>query len=482
MNPVAQRENARTLAAALGIAETDATELLNVSVAITFSLNDTLSAECANHIQRLLSRTIKGVALNPSDKSQRFAAEVVIGESAPRFKGRQVFVSIGTEKILISSHPISISHGNIHPIGLLLGACYAVGAALRAALNNLLPFPSPEVLRVDLAEIFGEDLSLLYGPVFFDQAYLAGAGAIGNGFVCGLGAFDVAGQLHVTDDDTVTDGNLQRCVLFEAEHIGTPKANQLCKAVQLLLPKVATIPHTVRLQDVPTRFAGPWLKRLIVGVDSPRARRSLQTEIPQEVFDASTTGISEIVLHFHRQPTNGACMSCIYHQSPQEDAHERHVADALGVSVADVMETRISAATAERIWQRYPQLKPSALVGIAYDTLFKQLCSTAQLTSAEDRQVLTPFAFISAFAGALLAIEFVRRVHRGHDGLFNEWRVSPWSNPVMRRQRFLQKRADCQFCGDRLLASLAKQMCASSTSNRASENMICKPEGLGNAV
>jgi hypothetical protein len=102
VNPFAQRENARTLAAAVGIDETDATELLNVSVAITFSLNDVLSAECANHIQRLLSRTIKGVALNPLDKSRGFSAEVVVGESTPRFKGPHVFVNIGTEKILVA--------------------------------------------------------------------------------------------------------------------------------------------------------------------------------------------------------------------------------------------------------------------------------------------------------------------------------------------------------------------------------------------
>jgi molybdopterin/thiamine biosynthesis adenylyltransferase len=201
--------------------------------------------------------------------------------------------------------------------------------------------------------IVGDDLPLLYKPVFFDEAYLAGAGAIGNGFVYALGCFDVAGRLNIADDDSVTDGNLQRCILFEPEHIGTPKAGQLCAASKIALPKVTAIPHAVRLQDVPGRFAGPWLKLLIVGVDSPRARRSLQNEIPQEVFDASTTGISEVVLHFHRQPTNGACLSCIYHQSPQEDAHERHVAAALGVSVADVMETRISAAAAESICQRY---------------------------------------------------------------------------------------------------------------------------------
>jgi hypothetical protein len=195
-------------------------------------------------------------------------------------------------------------------------------------------------------------------------------------------------------------------------------------------------------------------------VDSPRARRSLQAEIPGQVFDASTTGIGEIVLHFHQQPTSGACMSCVYHQSPEEDAHERHVADTLGVSLSEVMQTRISSTAAEQICKRYPQFQPSDLAETAYDTLFKQLCSAAQL-NVEDRQVLTPFAFVSVLAGTLLAIEFVRRIQRGHKDLFNEWRVSPWSNLVMRRQRFLEKRRDCEFCGNPLLASVTKAFWAS---------------------
>ena len=72
--------------------------------------------------------------------------------------------------------------------------------------------------------------------------------------------------------------------------------------------------------------------------------------------------------------------------------------------------------------------------------------------------MLTPFAFVSVLAGAWLAIEFVRRVQRGHGELFNEWRLSPWSNPIMRRQRSLAKRAACEFCGDPLLQSLVEEM------------------------
>ena len=128
------------------------------------------------------------------------------------------------------------------------------------------------------------------------------------------------------------------------------------------------------------------------------------------------------------------------------------------MSLAEVREARISLSAAEKICQRYPHLNSSQLVGNAYDSLFKALCSTQSLKASEDRQVLAPFAFVSILAGTLLAIEFVRRIHRGHDGLFNEWRVSPWTNPVLRRRRFLEKNCACEFCGDKILARIAAEI------------------------
>src|SRR5438132_1530647 len=53
VNRIAHRENARTLAAALGIAEIEAAELLNIHVAITFDPKHPLNAQMAKHIQCL---------------------------------------------------------------------------------------------------------------------------------------------------------------------------------------------------------------------------------------------------------------------------------------------------------------------------------------------------------------------------------------------------------------------------------------------
>jgi len=456
MNKEANTENARTLAAALGIAEEKALELLSVTVAITYDASDTISVLFAGHVSKMVSRTIERVVLNGQGDSQKIAVELVIGSAEPKFATAHLFAAIGSNEVLIGHVPLALTIPSIHPVGILLGACYAVGAILKKAFNELLPFPSAQTLRINLAELLGNDLALLDSEVAFDEAYLAGAGAIGNGFIYGLSQFRASGLLQVVDDDAVSKGNLQRCIYFSDKHVGSPKSDILCEVISTVLPGIKAVPHKMRLQDVPAKKAGAWLKRLIVGVDSPRARRSLQSEIPGEVFDASTTGISEVVLHFNRQPTELACMGCIYYESPEEHAHEHHVADTLGVSIDDVRRERISPEAAKVIHLRNPQIPVSELEGLAYDTLFKRLCSTGKLMTAEGRQVLAPFAFVSVLAGTLLAIEFVRRIHNRTGDLFNEWHVSPWTNPVMRCRHVLRSNSNCEFCGNEVIARVAR--------------------------
>jgi len=72
-------------------------------------------------------------------------------------------------------------------------------------------------------------------------------------------------------------------------------------------------------------FGKPAVERLgffwIFGQLTARGHgEALLSEFPGEVFDASTTGISEVDLHFHKQPTTGPCLGCVYPHTPQEDA------------------------------------------------------------------------------------------------------------------------------------------------------------------
>jgi hypothetical protein len=182
-------------------------------------------------------------------------------------------------------------------------------------------------------------------------------------------------------------------------------------------------------------------------VDSRRARRRLQEELPLHVFDASTTGIAEAVLTFYTARSDHACMGCLYPLDHAEHAHEVHVASALGVSVEDVRTHYVSAHAASEIAARYPELPAKHLIGIAYDTLFKQLCSVGELKAGTTEQVLAPLAFVSALAGAYLALEFVLRVGRKDTTMpFNYWRISPWSSPVLELRDLRPRHPNCECC------------------------------------
>jgi hypothetical protein len=58
--------------------------------------------------------------------------------------------------------------------------------------------------------------------------------------------------------------------------------------------------------------------------------------------------------------------------------------------------------------------------------------------------VLTPFAFVSALAGALLAVELVRQTTASADT--NYWQVDPWRAPLARMRRKRSKVPNCEFC------------------------------------
>ena len=149
------------------------------------------------------------------------------------------------------------------------------------------------------------------------------------------------------------------------------------------------------------------IEKLVIGVDSRRVRRSLQSALPGTVFDASTTDVTEVVLHFNRQPTESACLSCVYPENERERKHEENVAEALGLTIEEVRAGYISSPVAAKICTKYTDLRPDDLVGRAFDTVYKELCGVGKLKTVGGHQVLAPFSFVSVLAGAYLAVEFV---------------------------------------------------------------------------
>jgi len=185
----------------------------------------------------------------------------------------------------------------------------------------------------------------------------------------------------------------------------------------------------------------------------------LQEEVPRDVYDASTSGIADVVLHFNSANTSGTCLACVYHEDRREAAHEEHVAAMLGITLEDVRETFLSEAAAARALSKHPDLAGRQLVGLACDTLFKELCATGSLGADSGQQVLAPLAFVSALAGAMLALEFVRRRFRGSPTApFTDWHLSPWCPPLIEGRRSRPPRDACTFCGRREVTAAVAEL------------------------
>lgn len=461
MKLTAQQENAKTLAATLGIDEDAAETLLDASILITVDSADEVGVQMARELELLLQRTVSAVVRDPNPTKQP-DVEVVIGNIAPRLRTKCLYIEIADDRIEIrETYQRKLCVSLIrHPALLLIGACFAAAKTLASYLSERFPFSVDEPLVLDYRAMFADDFDSLHVPVDLETVYLAGAGAVGNGFLYCLRHFDVQGTIHVVDPKKVKDGNLNRCMFYEKDDLGLQKAEQLCSKAQPFFKSATLIPRNYDLRELPESGVGSWLKRLVVTVDSRRARRSLQNEMPGQVYDASTTGIQEIVVHFNQQPASGkACMSCIYLEEEGELTHEQHVADLLGVGVEKVRENFIDNATAMEICRRYPQINPRTIDGTAYDSLFKQLCGQGELQVAADKHVLAPFAFVSVLAGAMLAVEMVRRVQKGQAAEpYNYWRLAPYNIPNI-RGRYSRARIDgCEFCDNPVKIECCNQL------------------------
>lgn len=452
MNRQALKENIRTLSQLVGLEEREAAELINSKVAVFFDEREELNAELAEFLISLLGRTVTVVDLRPADGTG-YDVTIRIGASP---EDADIYVAITDSELRITRELNgSTDSGSSNPIWALTAACYAAAQVMKFLVGDALKIPEVSDLRIDAKDIFGGSFNP-NEPFDLGVTWLVGAGAIGNAFVYALTLLNPNGILHIADPDHVDGGNLNRCVCFCEDDLRHNKAERLAEWAAPRMPSVKLVPHSEELAKVPERTDGAWLPRMVVAVDSRLARRNLQNEIPGEVFDASTTDIREFVLHFNRQPLNGsACLSCIYFNDAAEDAHAIHVAEALGVHLEDVRQQFVSANAAAKIAAKYPHVTVEEISGLAYDTLFKQMCGEGRLVASEDRQVFAPFAFVSVLAGVFLAIEFKRRLTNPADeGTYNYWKVSPWSAPVSRGKRVRRNRPGCQYCSDPVLGRL----------------------------
>jgi hypothetical protein len=334
----------------------------------------------------------------------------------------------------------------------LTTACYAAAGASKVLLGEAVHGPDQweafSILDFRQGKVeFDWDRTIDSGPLHF-----AGTGAVTNAALCALAAHNViAGDLTFIDHDVVEDGNLGRYVLFDKGDVGALKVEAAKKRLRQFGPTNAVDSIPLRFEEFfDQRYAKDpnfRVHRLLCAPDRRSIRRQFQSRLPRELCDAST-GPDQVVLHHNSFEKERARLACIYPETPDEDAHLRHVADVLNLPFDRVAagET-ISPQDAQRIVEKYPEIRAEKITGKAFDSVFRDLCSSGQLRAAS-QVVLAPFPFISGLAGVSLYFELVKSLRpevfsdfRG----YNYVQLNPFfpPNPDFREQR--PSRGNC-FC------------------------------------
>ncbi len=433
----AAQQNAMMLASLLDVGEAEAGERLKRTVLMTGEPG--WKSSWASEVGELLGRTVE-VTFEQRDAAPDL--EIIVGAASPQTDTRRLFADLGTVGAAISIEPIGRFVGEPHGLHAAAAACAVAAAAVQFVIDD----PALPVvrlpLRLDYAQL-GTPPGALARPIELRDAVMAGAGAVAHGFLRAARHLDVRGELAIIDPKVVQGGILNRCIYLQGEDISRDKAVVLAERAQPDFRELRLWPHVTDFKAYVGELGRP-PEAVFVTVDSRLVRRSIQLEVPHRIVDASTTDVRGVVVHSNMLPTDHACLACIYRHVPEENARERSIAEGLGVDLADVRGGLISEEVALRIVRTHPSIDPRAITGIAFDSLFRQLCAEQALATPEGRQVLAPFAFVSAWAGVLMAVEMLR----SFAGITstNYWSVDPWNLPIARGRTLRPRHPECQFC------------------------------------
>lgn len=434
----AAQQNAMMLASILGVGEDEANERLQRTVLVTAPPG--WKAAWAADVGELLARTVQ-VRFDPGNSPPDL--ELIVGGAEPRTTARRRFADLDASRAVVGETPKQVGATEPHGLYRAAAACTVAAATVQAVIDD----PALPLIRLPMRLEFsqlGIPTGALARPLQLDNAVLAGAGAVAHGFLRALRHLDVRGELSIVDPKCVQPGVLNRCLYLIDEDIRRDKAAALSARAQADFPRLRLTPRVMDFKAHVASLVGP-PETVFVTVDSRLVRRSIQLEAPHRIVDASTTDVRGVVVHSNVLPTDQACLACIYRHVPEEHARERSIAEGLGLDLFDVRGGLITAPIAERIVKTHPSISPAAIVGLAFDSLFRQLCSEQALATPEGRQVLAPFAFVSAWAGVLMVVEALRSFAGTST---NYWSVDPWNLPLARSRTLRPRHPDCQFCSN----------------------------------
>lgn len=444
-------ENLLTLKHILNIDEDKAILLLNKKIIVT-SHSTSQGSAASNSLVQFLEKSFQCIT-QEIDHQVQYDLEIILGNHLPRTNHSQkIYIYWNDYSLNISSKNQGAIDGSLHPILLKLGMAYACGPIFcQLTEEKYLGLGEKNSIELNFLKYFDNDLSFLTTEIDVGLMHLAGLGATGTWLLEGCSLLNLKGEIKGYDEDVVSEGNTQRTP-YRISQVGQKKVYAYQSIFSPLNQELKFTPIPNRIQKDVSK-TNELINKLISCVDSRRARRNIQDLAPRYIFDCSTTDISAVTLFFSKLDSNQACLACLYYENIQENARTLDLASTLGIEVEEAKELNISQVTASKIVLSYPSFIPEEIIGIPYDTFYKQLCSQGKLRASKDNssdtinETLAPLCHVSVIAGLLLAIEIARRHAIGLDKLteWNYWPLSPWSEPQIKMATTLNVREQCTF-------------------------------------
>lgn len=344
---------------------------------------------------------------------------LVVGTTKiPAVEGRKVLYvgSNGWIASISESKPVGSGiTGN--PLGAGAAACIAAANVFRSLFTQAPRDSYVSLSLLDLDPAAEQPGNPSVEGLNFGQVFLVGAGAIGNGFLWALSRSVVTGQLAVVDHDKVDLGNMQRYVLSVRSDEGRRKteiAQDIFQNHHGIL--ICPVPH--RWEDLMDGLHDDQWKfeRVVVALDSPEDRISVQASLPRWIVNGWTQG-GEVGVSRHDFLGDQACMACLYVPRQEVPHEDQLIAEALGFPshqhrmVREMIETGqgldVAILNQISIAKNVAPEKLLPFVGQSIRSLYtKAVCSGAVFELANGptvAQAEVPMPFQSALAGILQA-------------------------------------------------------------------------------
>jgi molybdopterin/thiamine biosynthesis adenylyltransferase len=412
-----------------------------------------------NSLTEMLSKTFSEVS-SEFLEGDEYSVEVIVGKIPSRSPAaKKVYIVWDAANFNITLEEPSENSTSQHPALLRLGSAYACGAVIKQAIEaESLGLGERYPIKLKYKDYFGSDLSFLDATTDLGDLSLAGLGATGSWCNDTLSLFDVKGKIKGFDKDHVSDGNLQRSKYF-SNQVGKNKA---FASAEIFLPKNKNLifsPVPENIQGANAEDA-KLIRKLICCVGTKTARRQIQDScLPFQIFDCSTTDLSEILIFFGQLGPQAPCLSCIYLEDQAELGQLQDIANSLGVSIDDVKKGQIDKEAALKISATVKDVTIESMIGLEYDSFAKQLCGQGKLPAVDPtslvKDYIAPLCHVSAIAGIFLAIEIVRRHYKNDfQSDWNYWKLNPWCAPIRKLAKRISVEENCAFHNKGLCSAL----------------------------